>query len=576
MPELERYRSQRQAQNQLRVVDVKAAPANTAVGDALQAAGELMARIETGKAQAEAAKLEVEAKRQYDAAYRELEADPDVADQLEGHILERSKQIREGVLGQVKSRSVREMLDVRLSEIENGYVIEGRNLSNRRSVEAFRADVIGLVDGAEKTAKDLSVPMMDEKNPNTRTVKSEIDAATALIDAGVRGGFMGKDVAAEQKARLTALQEAGDSARVLKNVDDLVEAGRIGEAEEFFKVNYNRILPSEREQAEKVFKAQTKQAKAVSMADEYWAASGGNYAEALNQAYLIDDPDLRLATETRLAQLKNQFDVAINAKDETDWNKGMEYITTGQKVPASVMRDASPKVRDLLQSEERQRALWAQQMATLSAEERRALKEASAIGKDYLKGFAAIDPETYLAGPMAWPEALRRDWENMTDPDRAEVLADIQTRTAKGGTFDEADKVLKDLTDQIPMFGPDNRKGSNYETGSAGKSGARKLNDEERAVRASLYRQAQEYARRTGGADVTPADSKLMIARAFREANPKRYPFEEPGSFVRKIGGVVVNNRVYESTRAFLAEEYGREPTDAEVADALRAIGEAE
>lgn len=539
MPELEIYRAQRAASNQLRVVNVQSAPADTSVGDALTAIGELGMRIETGRAQAEAAKLEVEAKRRYDAAYRELQADPEAADQLESRLIEKSREIRGELLGQVKSAAVREGFDQRLSEIETGYVIEGRNLSNRRAVEAFGADVVGLIDGLDKTSKDISVPMDDPKNPHTRTVRSEANAAQALIDAGVRGGFIGKDDAAVKKAIIQAKLEEGDSARVLANVDKMIENGQIAEAEAFFEDNDHRILPAQREEARKIFRAQTKQAKAFAKADELWTASRNedgtaNYAAALEKARAIPDMETRTATETRLAQLKAQDDAAVSDRDTASWNTGMEYITTGRPVPANVMREASPKVRDLLQAEQRQRALWAQQMATASAEEKAALRELSKGNYYRLKaqlaspGSKAMTFDGLLADP-----ALGALYENMTPDEQGQFYNDFVNNKGEVG----ADNVLKEYKNVIALAGaylPDGMTGEGFRKkfkrvgegdpadprGNSGKKKSPAAIDLEGAI----LRLVGEELERTGGATIGPDRAEQLVALGYQEAGFGKAP----------------------------------------------------
>ena len=535
MPELEIYRAQRAASNQLRVVNVQSAPADTSVGDALTAIGELGMRIETGRAQAEAAKLEVEAKRRYDAAYRELQADPEAADQLESRLIEKSREIRGELLGQVKSATVREGFDQRLSEIETGYVIEGRNLSNRRAVEAFGADVVGLIDGLDKTSKDISVPMDDPKNPHTRTVRSEANAAQALIDAGVRGGFIGKDDAAVKKAIIQAKLEEGDSARVLSNVDKMIENGQIAEAEEFFKVNYGRILPEKREAAEKVFKAQTKQAKAFAQADEFWNTTRNedgtaNYAAALEKARAIPDMETRTATETRLAQLKAQDDAAVSDRDTASWNTGMEYITTGKPVPANVMREASPKVRDLLQAEQRQRALWAEQMATASAEKKAAMNQISMGNYRMLKATLAGNKELAAAGLdaiLADPQ-LKSLWDNMSPDEQGAFFLDAANATANGGIpADAASKAYRDVMALAGVNMPANtiipqtltrRVFSGAGEGDPGRaeiSSTRSKTAAAVALEGEVMRLVTDELERTAGAPISEARAKQIIALAY-------------------------------------------------------------
>ena len=73
---------------------------------------------------------------------------------------------------------------------------------------------------------------------------------------------------------------------------------------------------------------------------------------------------------------------------------------------------------------------------------------------------------------------------------RSEIVMDIRKRQASGNTFDTTDGVFKDLIAQVPMLGPENRKGKDFAKGSDGKGAKRTYSKEEAAVRASLYQQA--------------------------------------------------------------------------------------
>lgn len=541
MPELEIYRAQRAASNQLRVVNVQSAPADTSVGDALTAIGELGMRIETGRAQAEAAKLEVEAKRRYDAAYRELQADPEAADQLESRLIEKSREIRGELLGQVKSATVREGFDQRLSEIETGYVIEGRNLSNRRAVEAFGADVVGLIDGLDKTSKDISVPMDDPKNPHTRTVKSEANAAQALIDAGVRGGFIGKDDAAVKKAIIQAKLEEGDSARVLANVDKLIENGQIAEAEAFFEDNDHRILPEKREAARKVFREQTREAKAIQTVDALWDKHAGDYSAVIAEIGKMDNPQDRLAAEARAGVRLNQQRVAEDETQTAVINSALMAITTGKPVPADVLRAANGKTRDFIDDQLYQRRLREQQLATLSAEERAALNQVSIGSYRILKAqlndkeLANKGLEAILADPQN--KAL---WDRMTPDEQGAFMLDASNAKANGGVAtDTVSKAYKSVSALAGAYMPQGMKPNEFDRKFRGAgegdpgvkrvSANRKKSDAALAFEGELLGLVEEEVSRTGNAEIPADRAKQLVALAYAKAGEKkdgttRYP----------------------------------------------------
>jgi hypothetical protein len=540
------------------------------VGGALERAGgaafELGNRMAEAKINADMTKASIRLRSKLDAARREIETDMEADPAtFEARFRERASQIANEEAGALSSPAGRKAFGLKAQEDVEDYSIRMRDVTRRRQIENVKAETLQAGAEYELLAKDPSKPreLLDAS-------KADYDA---LIDRQLKAGIYTPDEVAAAKIAAEEVYRTGVSTRHLTNVDAMLDAGRYGEAEEYFKVNYGEVDPAVREKAEDVLQAKKREGVAIQTADRFWADADGDYGKAIAEAYKITNPDERLAVESRLAQLKAQGDAAREATDRALLEEGMGFITKGQSLPADLLRRASPLVVDRLQTEQRTRRLWEQQMATLSAEERRALKEASAVTKDYIRSIGSLDPEAYLAGPDAWPADVQAEWDRMAPTDKSDIIADIAARTARGGTFDAVDKVLADLVKQVPMLGPEKMKGKDFGASTKSKGGALR---EEREVRASLYRQAQEHARRTGGAPITPQDSKVMIARAFREANAKRYPYPEPGVFLRQIDAGIRSNPVWGETQAYLTEKLGRAPTDDETMTMLRAMGEAE
>ena len=554
--------------NQYRPVQEARASGADPVGGAMQQVGnagfEIASRMADAKIAADAAEASIRLRSRLDEEYRaienDMEGDPSG---FEARFRERAAAVANEEAGRMSSPAMKRAFAMKSLEMTETFGISMRDVTRRRQVEGVKAQTL-------KVGADYQTLAQDPAKPR-ELLDAARDDYLSLIDQQVKAGIYTPDVAEAARIAAREVYQTGVSTRHLSTVDTLLDQGRAGEAEAYFKANYGEITPAEREKAEGVLEAKSLEAKAIAKADTFWAQSGGDYGTAIAEAAKIENPDERLAVESRIAQLKNQGDAAEEANDKRSLDAGMEYITTGRAIPASVMRAASPKVRDMLQTEQRTRAMWEQQMSTLSAQEKAAVKEASNISKDYFKGYAALDPDTYMSGPMNWSPEVTEEFNQLIPEHRSEILADINERQAKGGTFTAADTVLKDVLAQVPMLGPSNMKAKDLQGESKSKGAALK---EEQAVRASLYRQAQEYAKRTGGAPITPQESKIMIARAFREANSKRYPFEEPGAFMDRIAGRVASSPVYQTSRAYLKEKLGREPTDAEVMATMQALGE--
>jgi hypothetical protein len=550
--------------NQYRPVREARASGADPVGQAMEQAGnagfEIASRMADAKIAADAAEASIKLRSRLDEEYRaienDMEGDPTG---FEAKFRERAAAIASEEAGRMSSPAMKRAFGAKSMELTETYSINMRDVTRRRQVEGVKAQTMRIGADYQAIAADPSKPreLLDETK----------DSYLSLIDQHQKAGIFTPDVAEAARIAAGEVYRSGVTTRHLTNLDDLVDRERFGEAELYLNANDHEMDPAEAQKARDVFETKKREGESVTVADELWDKSGGNYDQFLTM--IREDPrvkgtDMLQAVEARGAVRKNQAEAAKDATDQKMLDTGMEYVTTGKSIPASVMRDASPKVRDMLQSEIRTRSLWNQQMATLSAEEKAAIKEASNISKDYLKGFAALVPEQYMAGPSKWVGELNDVWGSLSPEHKGEVLADINTRVAGGGTFNAADVVLKDLIAQIPMIGPANRLGKDFSGDSKSTGDALA---EEMDVVASLYRQAQDYAKRTGGAPITPTESKVIIARAFRSVNPELYPqvgATNPGGYLNPI-------RSRLAVVADLKDMLKRDPTQAEINAAMAA-----
>lgn len=568
MAKLPRSPIAQEVRNNYQPVREARADGSDPVGAAAERTGaavfEIGVRLADSKIASETAEASIRLRSRLDEEYR-LIANDTVGDPagLESRFRQRASAIVNEEAAQMRKPALKRAFGAKAAESVENFSISMRDVTRTRQVEGAKADTLRVGATYEELANDTSKPR--------EILEASRDDYLALIERQYRLGIYGKDDVERLKIGAQKAYDQGVSQRHLTNVDALVDAGRYGEAEQYFKASYGEIDPAVRQKDEDALQASVMQGNAISKADDLWSGANGDYGAALTEAYKIQNPDERLAVESRLAQLKTQGDAAKSAADQALLEEGMGYIVEGRSLPSDLLRRASPMVIDRLQTEQRTRAQWAQQMATLSAQERAAMREMSAVSKDYFKGFAALNPEAYLAPMTEWSADMLDVWGDLMPEHKSEIMADIKTRQAKGGTFDAADKTFKDLTAQVGLVGPENMRGADFSGPS--KSKGRAL-EEERVVQASLYRQAQEHAKRTGGAPITPQDSKVMISRAFREADPKRYPYPEPGRYTTNVTGAVASTPAYQETRAYLTEKLGRAPTNDEVLTMMRAAAE--
>jgi hypothetical protein len=547
--------------NQYRPVREARASGADPVGQAMEGAGnagfEIASRMADAKIAADAAEAAIKLRSRLDEEYRAIENDMegDPAG-FEARFRERAAAVANEEAARISSPAMKRAFAIKSMEQTETYSINMRDTTRRRQVEGVKAQTMRIGADYEALALDPSKPreLLDETRDNY----------LSLIDQQQKAGIYTPDVAEAARIAAGEVYRSGVTTRHLTNMDAMLDAGRYGEAEEYFKASYGEIDPAARAKAEEVLQAKKQEGMAVNMADKLWSGSGQSYETAITEAAKITNVDERLAVEARLGQLKNQFDAGQKATQDAVVDEALMAITSGRSVPSSVLQRADGRTRLFIQDEQRQRMLQEQQMATLSAQEKAAMKEASGISKEYLSSFGS-DPRMasiYLEGPAAWKEQAPMMYEYysmMIPQDQAGVVADINTRRGAGETTTASDRVFADLIQAVPMLQPKDAMGVKY--GDARTAKDEDAATEEVAVRASLYRQANAYARETGGAPLTNDQRNVMIARAFREVDPMRYPLPAGTRPFDVMGRV----RDALTIRNDLREVLGREPAQAEI-----------
>ena len=518
MPDLTPYRQQARAQNNLRVVrNARPDPNTPQLGDFVQAAGEFVDRIESARAEQEVVDTELKARREYDAAYRELEQDGEGDyEEFESRLMERSREVRGKILEGVKSGAARKAVEGRLDQIETGYVIRTRDLQRTRAVEDVKAGLIARTSALEETAKDPSVPFAMPDNPNVRSYAAEQEVVLAEINSMQRKGFLAKDDAERMRVQIEAQGRGAQSLRHTSTIDTLMDKGLHTEAEEYFKTHYGEISPETREKIESAIEVKGLVTKAVQKADELMVDAGGDYDKALTEVRKIKDVDLRLEAEARLNTMRSQDNAADAERQDDVRMKGMEPILAGgglANIPASVMREADPDTRQFWNDMIYSRRQREQTIKTLSAQERAALKEMQATTTQQIKGMAVTHSELYLSGPASWqntaPGAYQR-FNLLDSSDQEAILNDIAERKQNGNTQSTVDRAFLNLNEQAERLFPER-----FTKGSLDSEATLALQGELRAL-------AEQELRDNGGKPLTTDRVRALVGVAAAEVETSK------------------------------------------------------
>lgn len=520
------------------------------VGGALKQAGdagfELGERMATAKINADMTKASIRLRSKLDAARREIEADmeSDPAT-FEARFRERAAEIANEEAGTLTSPAGRKAFGLKAQEDVEDYSIRMRDVTRRRQVENVKADTLQAGAAYEQLAKDPAQPreLLD-------ATRADYDA---LIDRQHKAGIYTADEAAAAKIASDEVYRAGVSTRHLTNVDAMLDAGRYGEAEEYFKANYGEIDPAQREKVEEVLETKTRDGEAVSLADEYWANSGGDYGAAQNYAYQIDDPDLRLKVEARLAQLKTQFDAAINQKKSNDLDAGMSYVVQGARPPSEWFRTADPEAVYTVQERLRARDEQALRMAGMTAEQRALANQISVGNYRSLKAALVNDPELAASGLTAVlaDPYMQGLYDEMMPDEQGQFNLDMANAAKNGGApVDEVSKAYKAVVSVAATYLPESLTAKTFSSDfkglGEGDPGAKKYGSDKSKKDAAvmfereLMRLVEDEVRRTGNAEIPADRAKQLVALSYAAAGKKddgstKYPISGDVA-----GGIVV------------------------------------
>ena len=549
--------NQRQAQRSARASN------DNPVGDALQETAQIgnafAEKLYEGEVAAQMAKSDIQLRDEMDKAYRELETDTDAdPTTFEARWDERSKEIITSKTGNIPGSKAQGVWQERANELALQRRFQVRDLTRKRQVEGVRAQALDVGAEYKRLAEDPATP--DD------TLAASRDMYLGLISVNRKNGIYDADTAKALELEAEETHRSSMSLRHLTNVDALMDAGRYGEAEAYFKSVDHEIDPSKRDGIEDAITLKSKAAVAIQTADTYWSETAGDFGAAMDKARSIKDMDERLAVEDRLQTMRAQDDRAQAEQRDAARSDAWTHLSEGgssASMPSTVWKTLDGQERVQIQDWERSKREAAKRANDMSAAERRNAQLTSDVAKLALQADAATDPELYVMGPAAWEEqapALYQDFMAMQPKEQMEIRLDIQKRKAKGSAVDTVDKAFKDVIELVEFNLPSsiNPKKTDY-TSETEKN---PFNPHERAVRGALRSIVTEYVKRTGSEDIPPDDAKRMIARAYQSVDPEKFPM--PGRNIMGTG-FMGDMEIASKAEQIARNRVGREPTAAEI-----------
>jgi hypothetical protein len=505
MPKLDSYKTNIAANNQLRTVR-NAQAKDVSIGEGLSAIGEALERVEEVRGQNELARIEVDARRQMDALYREIEQDGEGNYQeFDGRLTKGSAKIKEDLIKSAKTSFARQAIKLRFGDIETAYVLKTRDLQRKRATETAVAEFTASFAALEDTAKDVRVPIFDEDNPDARSFRRELEATQAQLNSLKRGGFIGADAAEELQIKMDDITVGATSARHVRDITDKLDKEDYLRAEDMLLENWNEITPEARETLKTTIEDMRESGEVFDLADSIWDQAKGNFGDAMELARQEERPSMREKVTAELIARANQEDKAKNAEQEEVGTQGLDYLQRGVKIPATVYAAADSRTRQFWDDWKYQQKQREASLRHMDAETKAALAALDKINQNSVSTMAVRNPDLYLLGPRAWmtqdPD-LYEKYKALPPDDRSKIDLDIVTRRESGGTATEVDSVYTRLSDQakrqVPDFAKALRNGVDWAV----------------ELDASLWASAEEESAYLGGGEIKLDRVKQLVGSA--------------------------------------------------------------
>jgi len=448
--------------NQYRPVREARASGADPVGQAMEQAGnagfEIASRIREAQIVAEVGKAQNDLRLKLDAAHRELEKDSEPPELLEQKFRERSQAILGETSGAMSSPLHKRMFEAQSAELVDTYVLKTRDLTRTKQLGNARAEALTSLDDLANVAADADIgrDVLEQNTENTLAMArryyevglfdaEQFAAAEIKANDALRVG-----ISVRNESRLEGLMDAGDAVSI-------AQARILMEDEEFRA----EILPEKREAIEDALKVKAQAASAVGMADKLMAGAGGDYDAAIVEARKIEDVELRLDVESRLTTMKEQDRQGEALRQDKVRMQGLEPLLNGGglgSIPSAVMMQADADTKKYWKDYVDQQRTRTQQMATLSAEQRAALKayEVNVVGS--IKAVKDSDPDLYNRGPRAWmaeSPRLYAQYIALDEDAQAGIEREIESSRTGGGKASAADGIYSQLVAGSTTFGVD-------------------------------------------------------------------------------------------------------------------------
>jgi len=422
----------------------------------------------------------------------------------------------------------RAMWEERARNWQSDGVIQSRNLTRTRQLEAARANLINENAAVGKQVGDLSL--------SEATVEASILGQRGLIDRQVREGFLGKDDGARLIAELDTYLQKDKLFRARDSVERLTMAGDDVGAETMI--------------AE--FKGTAEEQKALSQARE--AAQQDMRAETSRQE-----------AERRKAEIKasNEFEMGVLTE-----GYGYKQLQSAVDRGEISINDQPALYRSIRAEQDRKKAEAA--AAKLTEAEKNEWKAWSQKTSFELESSATMTAAEFMRDPTQWEPDLYERYQNLTPEDQRALNKKRLAMRETGRTTPEIDRIENRLLDEAKRIAP-----SDWKIGSTGQN----KSTQARELAGFLREAATGMAPETGGRDLTPEQLRsaaaLAIGRVTGGENLPVVQWEKwsADADVPTLGNIYSNSvdrrrrdgvsdpALYDSVFAKLTKKYGGPPT---------------
>lgn len=438
-----------------------------------------------------------------DKTQRDILADPNIkAEDYEKVYQERSDAIFKTHGATIPGGKAKAVWDKYTGDLGFSGLTQMRSATRQKQLESATAETISIV---AKTVEGFS-----DLDQSEEVFTANFTATHEYISNQVKSGLMTPDRGAQALAELEVGFHKAETERTLYSIDGMRQAKNYAGAIEalYAAKKENRIDDKTFSATKAVLLNEQNGFEAQADADKYWE-QGKGYQGALALARKEPDIAKRQEIEKNLATRAQQDKLAKQDEQDSISKQLADHVLKGgtlANAPTSLLsRVTDSGTLSLANSME----IAKNREASLSGPQMVQWKLASSNTSNILQSREAMPPEVFMADPSTWSPRNQARYQSLTPDDQVKMDETRRKMRDGKGDYSTLSKIEGQLVDLAKTVAP--------KSWGLNNSIDKRTPETERLL-GELRGEAVRLQQENGGADLTPDQLKLAIARSLKKS----------------------------------------------------------